>query len=387
MYTSESIIGNLNDSTIEDLWNSSIMKRLRVNHLSGTEDVLCNGCYATEAAGLNSFRVNFLKGNSKQLTELQATIDCTENDGKCPNVNLEYWDFRFSNLCNYKCRTCGIHSSSAWNADWSKLNNVPSAPNVITWGKDNEDRLSHCAAHIHSVKEIYFAGGEPLVTEEHYQVLELLKQHNRTDVKLRYNTNVSTLTYKQTDLLNDHWVNFNRVEISVSLDAIEEQAEYIRSGTKWATVAHNISRLVAASNKGNITLLFNVSISALNIMYIVELFNFLVKVGAIGNPQNSYKFLFNVVHSPDYYFIGNLPQSAKNEISDIFTKADEVIETQGYAVPFFTKLFPVLNQKIDYDKIRTFKKVTLELDSIRNECISETLPELWKHYSDSPHLN
>ena len=53
------------------------------------------------------------------------------------------------------------------------------------------------------VEEIYFAGGEPLLMEEHYRILNRLVDDGRTEeVTLKYNTNFSTMAYKKTNVLD-----------------------------------------------------------------------------------------------------------------------------------------------------------------------------------------
>ena len=80
-------------------------------------------------------------------------------------------------------------------------------------------------------KEIYIAGGEPLVTEEHYLLLEWLIKNNATNVKLRYNTNFTKLRFKDYEVL-PLWSHFKHIEILASIDAVDELGSYIRSGNR-----------------------------------------------------------------------------------------------------------------------------------------------------------
>ena len=45
----------------------------------------------------------------------------------------------------------------------------------------------------------YFAGGEPMITEEHYIIPQELIKKGKTNTTLRYNTNASTIRYKKYD--------------------------------------------------------------------------------------------------------------------------------------------------------------------------------------------
>jgi sulfatase maturation enzyme AslB (radical SAM superfamily) len=78
--------------------------------------------------------------------------------------------------------------------------------------------------HIPYLEQIYFAGGEPLIMEEHYRILKELVKREMFNVKLIYNTNFSRLNLKDEDVL-DYWKLFNNVSIGASLDAMGPRAE------------------------------------------------------------------------------------------------------------------------------------------------------------------
>ena len=95
---------------------------------------------------------------------------------------------------------------------------------------------------MHSVKEIYFAGGEPLVTEEHYLLLDYLIENRITNLRLRYNTNFSILEFKGRNIL-DYWQQFTEVEILASIDESEELGEFIRKELDWSRFVINREKL------------------------------------------------------------------------------------------------------------------------------------------------
>ena len=49
---------------------------------------------------------------------------------------------------------------------------------------------------------ISISGGEPLITDSHYELLDFLIKNKLTDVDLSYSTNLSNLNYKNRDLLD-----------------------------------------------------------------------------------------------------------------------------------------------------------------------------------------
>ena len=147
---------------------------------------------------------------------------------------MKYFDIRFSNICNFKCRGCSPILSSAWFEDHEKLFRYKSTkPKLIECSTGNaSDKLwQQLTELIPSIDEAYFAGGEPLIMEQHYKVLQTLLEYDRSDVVLAYNTNLSLTKYKNYDLIS-LWRQFKHVHVSISIDDIGARGEYFRKGFK-----------------------------------------------------------------------------------------------------------------------------------------------------------
>ena len=89
--------------------------------LTGVWSEECGRCRSEEENGLNSRRQyeqqNWPKSTiekAQEQTELDGSIDVEETP-------VEYYDLRFGNFCNLKCRMCGPTDSDAWYDDWIKL--------------------------------------------------------------------------------------------------------------------------------------------------------------------------------------------------------------------------------------------------------------------------
>ena len=219
------------------------MRNLRQELLNGAFPESCKKCYEQEEMGITSFRQNANFTFNKHIANIDSMTDDT---GHVEDMKLHYWDFRFSNLCNKKCRMCGGHLSSLWNADELAVYGEASesAPGGVVNTRDlSIDNLYELLdQHIEHVEEIYFAGGEPLIMEEHYYIIEKLIEEKRTDVKLRYNTTLLKLNYKKWDNI-ELWKHFDSVNVIASLDAMDTRGEYIRKGTVWSTIEKNVDRI------------------------------------------------------------------------------------------------------------------------------------------------
>lgn len=229
-------LGDATKLNLMELVNTDGMKKLRLDMLNGTKNHECKKCHEHEEVGVQSFRKVAIERYKHIIDDVLNTND----DGSVDTFNLRYYDMRFSNICNFKCRTCGQEFSSQWEQE-----NLRSG---VSWGyvnpkNKNTTLLNDVIDQIDFMEHAYFAGGEPLIMEEHYILLEEMIRRNRTDIQLNYNSNISNLKYKNKDLV-ELWSHFTKpISISASIDHIKERAEYIRSGTDWGVVEANFKQL------------------------------------------------------------------------------------------------------------------------------------------------
>lgn len=366
--------GNLNEQTIEEIWNSPNQRALRKEMIEGKRPEICRKCFDREDVTSESGRVF----HNKEFPEVLEKIpEITLDDGTCTTMELKYWDFRFSNLCNYKCRSCGTLYSSAWVPDAKKMGWTVELEKVAkidsVEGKNNYDFIEEQVKH---VKKIYFAGGEPLLMPEHWQTLDILVKNKRFDVKLSYNTNCSTLEYQGRNVL-DYWRQWDKFKVEVwpSIDEIGPRAELIRSGTVWPKVERNLKELLTLDN---ITVRPGLTIGAMNVFRVPEIVQYLIDLGVVSE-KNYYKnFFINLLEEPKHYNVEILPMEFRKEIID---KIENFIsETKSkYQVDnrhLFKQLLHELTKPYNPDSARKFVMMTQRLDKIRNEDTFNTIPEL-----------
>lgn len=307
-------IGNTADNTLEEIWNGDIMKGMRKQMLNGERPDLCKRCFIIEDSGLNSPRFTHNDYFKNRLVEVLDNTD--PETGHVEDFKLRYWDFRWSNICNFKCRMCGVYSSSKWHQEAMELhgdNSAAKTKGILEFNSSGkEDVFAQIDKFIPDVEEIYFAGGEPLVMEEHYLILEKLIAAGRTDVRLRYNTNFSHLKFKKWDLFGmwQHFLNDPKghIQLFASLDAVGKLAEVIRDGTKWNNVYQNIKRC----QETDIQIFFSPTISLLNMFYIDELIDVAAELQIDVDKIN----VNNLLTTPQYYDIRLLPDYLKKQLID-----------------------------------------------------------------------
>jgi organic radical activating enzyme len=345
------------------------MRTLRTQMINGLEPEICNKCYNKEKVNVISSR-NF--HNDRFPDSLARIPEITNQDGSVTEMKIKYWDFRFSNICNFKCRTCGPRYSSAWVPDSNKLLGISKQEKIWHLKKINNSPTDEfMSEQIDNVEKIYFAGGEPLLMDEHWKILELLSEKKKFNVELQYNTNASVLSYNKKNVL-DYWSkwNPNKIFIYSSIDEIGDRAALIRSGTNWSEVEKN---LISMSELKNIVIRPSITVSSMNVFRLPEIIQHLVDINII-----KYKnFNINVVVTPNYH-VSILPEYFRKQT---IVKIQEFIAdyNQRYRVnisEIFKYILHELVQPTNEKMQEEFITFNNRLDEIRNENIYETIPEL-----------
>jgi radical SAM protein with 4Fe4S-binding SPASM domain len=365
-------IGSVKTHTLKELWNSPEQKQLRVNMLSEQPSEACKRCYEQEESGFFSGRRSANKHHGKQIDKIKETLP----DGHVDRFELTYWDIRFSNLCNLKCRSCGHIFSTQWYQDQAKL----AGPEwklqnqVLNYaGRTETDMWEQLEPHLDYVEQIYFAGGEPLLMEEHYNILKELVKRKRFDVRLTYNTNF-THTELKGESVFDYWKQFDRVAIGASLDAMGPQAEYIRKGTDWAVVEQNRRDMLQICPE--VDFYISPTLSIMNAWHLPDFHKDWVEKGLL-KPQD---LNVNILQGPVHYRIDIAPAEYKAALTQRFNEHIDWLQSQGdplgRATQGFESAIAYMNATDNTHLIDTFWRKTHELDSIRDENILTVLPEL-----------
>ena len=372
---SDSPLGNLKENTLEEIWNSEDLKKIRTELIKGEKPRVCSRCYMHEDMGTTSFRES---SNNQWAHHIEKAIETTSEDGTDSNFKLNYWDFRFSNVCNLKCRMCGPELSSSWYEDQLGMFGGSSTPKALIHCNDlaKEDIMIQVDRFINDVEEIYFAGGEPFIMEEHYLILEKLIKAGNTKCRIRYNTNFTSLKFKKWDLI-ELWKPFvkdnkDNVRVFASLDGIGEVAEYARKNTKWSAVESNILKL----HENNMNVWTSTTVSIFNLF---ELPRFVERMSELGIPMSKMQ-MNNVLTFPDYYCINILPDELKeyaitildNHVKSIDGKPDWIHVSDYYDV--IKKYLYTTPDRPKEEIFKDLKRFTELKDKFRGESFLKVFP-------------
>jgi radical SAM protein with 4Fe4S-binding SPASM domain len=361
-------VGNLKEQTMKEVWNAEPMREMRTNMLNDRPCKECGDCYEQESHGFASMRNNSNKNFGQHIDEVDHTLP----DGSLPDFKLHYWDVRFSNICNLKCRSCGSIFSSRWYDDDVKLWGKALRPRVQFAGRHDDDIWEQMQEHIPHLDQIYFAGGEPLIMEEHNRILKLLIEKGNTKVRLIYNTNLTELKYKRESVL-ELWKHFPSVCVAASLDDMGKRAAVIRSGTDWAEVEQNIRDLKRECP--HIDFMISPTLSIMNIWNFVNFHRYMVDQEFIRPGDLN----VNILQGPKEYRIDNLPMDIKLEFKEQFEQHIDWLKDKDHihrATGGFESAINFMMSSNSTELLQTFWETASDLDWSRNERIIDAVPEL-----------
>ena len=235
--------------TLDEHWNSEHMRSVRRRMMAGETLPECDVCNS-KLLNTDVYRSYF---NQLFSHKYEAAMAATQADGST-TVKPVSWDYRFSNLCNFKCRTCGDMLSSSWETeqrthgmiDYSNSKNnwmIPEVREQISQFQDTqiEQEFADAVAE-HRVEEIYWVGGEPLMFEQHWRYMkQIVDQGDGHRVYARYNTNLSRVDYRSVNLYRDILVHLRDWQICASLDGTGRTGEYIRTGLDYESWRRNFA--------------------------------------------------------------------------------------------------------------------------------------------------
>jgi MoaA/NifB/PqqE/SkfB family radical SAM enzyme len=364
-------VGNCRNSSLEEIWNDTPLKKIRQQMLSDRPVDACIRCYEQENSGFFSGRQSANKHHGHHIKKVAETA----SDGTVDDFTLTYWDIRFSNLCNLSCRSCGHIFSSSWYADQVKLagQGWKEKNTVLNYaGRTETDIWEQLVPHLDYVEQIYFAGGEPLMMAEHYNILDELERRGRFDVRLIYNTNFTHVKLKDR-LVFDYWKKFDSVAVGASLDAMGPRAEYIRKGTDWSTIESNREQMLKICPE--VDFYISPTLSIMNAWHLPDFHRNWVDKGYI-RPQD---LNVNILQDPAYYRIDIAPNKYKQRLRVKFEKHIEWLRPLDQLQRATVGFESAVNFMLETDHtalLSKFWKKTHELDAIRKENILEVIPEL-----------
>lgn len=403
---------NLNTSDFLSSWNNDYMKNTRLQMLRGEKPPSCLKCYKEEDAGHNSKR-QWETHYWNQRVDLDTVLAETNEDGSIP-PKIRYIDMRFGTKCNLKCVMCSPHDSSLWVKDhqalypqienenlkqtmeWNKKGRENDA--TYNWHKDNPIFWEQLYEQIPHMQQLYFAGGEPLIIEEHYDLLERVIEMGYADkIELRYNSNGVEWRHDLFDL----WKHFKLVRYHYSVDSIEGMNDYIRYPSEWDRNLE-VFDILDSQTGNNTEVTIACAVQALNIHYIPDFLKWKLEYGfkkinmwPFGAGGINYHFVYH----PPHLNVKILPDWFKDEVERKYedfipwweenwekgvpswhkgkvTKDDWL--TASYGISRLRGMVNFMKSEDWSQRMPEFKEYLTKLDQLRGTDFRKTFPDMSK---------
>lgn len=334
----------MKDGTLEELWNSEPLKKLRRAFINGEKPIECRQCWYEEKSGIRSYREK-LNHLLETYPHQKSRYDFTSEESPSPF----YIDLKLTNVCNLKCRMCSPMASSLIQKEQEKefgfegdeywhANKIVKTYNEESFKKWLPD-----------IDHIVFTGGEPFVGKENKDLMQLIIDEGHANrIDLHLNTNGMLMPTAMINIL----LQFKSVNLAFSVDDIGKRLNYHRHGADWELIKKNIKKVPTDKN---INIEIYMTVNNYNVWYVEEAINEFLKL-----TQNvSYGF----VYEPGFLSPRWLNKHIKEELIERYN---------GKA--YYEKLLKYITSA-DVDKTLEFHNQIRTLDKIRNEKFSEVFPE------------
>ena len=385
--------------------NAPLMKTMRKNMLNGIWSEECYRCKQEEDVGLTSRRQyealewKYSIEEAKRVTNLDGTIDLE-------NAPAVYYDLRFGNLCNLKCRMCGPTDSHSWYEDWTgyhKEQGFQDTHGYVQLNRNAKGRL-HTADYdwhnskafwnaieknLNNIQHVYMAGGEPMMIERHYEFLEkCVKKDVAKNIIIEYNTNMTSLPPR----VLEYWKSFKQVRIGASIDGMGKVLEYQRHPIKWEQAKKNLDKVdQLCQERDNIVAWLGFTVTAYNIWHLPEFMQWKVKSSG-WKKINSFKskpvITHHVAHGPKRTNVRILPKPMKEQLEAYFNSWKSIY-AQEFDELREEKACKILDSVLQYtlaedytDKLPEFIQFTKYLDKSRNQSIVNVVPRYKEFFNE-----
>ena len=352
-------------------WSSEQLKNIQQNMLNNIRDDGCEICWKKEDRGFSSLRQHSNQIYSQHITQVK---NGTKFDYPF------YLDLRLGNLCNLKCRMC-ISEWSSQIADEilsnpnEKWDNIPAQKNI----EINDDAWELLEEWIPNVKRIFMTGGEPTIIKRNLDYInKIVETGYAKNIELIFTTNATNVNKKFLEIGKQ----FNKVHFSVSIDAVNDLANYIRFPSKWSSIRQNLELI----GQHDVGVAINTTIQWLNMTRLNEMFEFIEEYITL-KPKQFAGVWFQLVTDPNYLDPIYAPKFMKEKaIHDIdnFLNKSKLLQDKKYSSILYGELKQSLKSSKDFLKnnmnntkyVDSFLKNMGILDRIRNQTLFTVLPEL-----------
>jgi sulfatase maturation enzyme AslB (radical SAM superfamily) len=277
--------------SLEDWSSDPMLKSIQSDLLSGTIPAQCYSCRKQEE----------ISGES-----LRTSSNADYNHQVITDTNINFIDYRSSNICNFKCRSCepqfsnGISHEVKSNPMLSEFYAARPSKTVSITDKNEEWIIENLS----KIDRLMITGGEPTIMPSARNIIDEVLRNHADRIHLMITTNGSFTDQYWFDLTtrvkNLHW--------TISIDGIGEDSNIIRYGSDWNIVSKNAIWLATNATSLNV----NTVISNLNVLRLGTILQYVSEIQKLGTGHHRHQF--HVIKKPSHMAADNWPDEWKPRV-------------------------------------------------------------------------
>jgi len=346
----------------DDVLNTDFIQEIRKQFINNEKPKICDRCWKQEEAHARSFRNN-------ANNDYHYGVKDGEIANATPIVSfedIEYCDISIGNHCNLACRMCNGYSSSLMAKELADMQNKPE-PELITPPKGDKKKIFEVLEKAVNLNTLYLLGGEPLITDLHEEILDLLIDLGRSqNIILRLSTNLQT---NKLDKFTEKWSKFKSVAIQVSIDGCGDMYEYIRWPGKWSKVYDNLTHLIEAAkfSKKKIRPTIASTVQNINCLNILDL----IKTCCVINKYPVSIYFIPVTSGEDLFI------APKRVLREAYKKQEKLQYKVGGYIPLIEYeryLVSAIRREPTINEVKAFFSKYKEFDIRRKQNLFEVAP-------------
>lgn len=327
------------------LHNPNFRKISRKEMLEDKQPELCDFCWMIEDTTTDDFE-RVRKSNDSWS---KPHFDTIKNSKWDEDVDPKYLEVGFSSECNFKCLYCHSEYSSSWGAEIKK-GLFFNLPNYSTFGnftrsyrkpKKKDEQNSYRDAFWEWWPELYqslhtfrVTGGEPLLADDFWSILDFIIQHENPNRNLSLcintnldNKNIVLLIEKLNTIISENRVK--EVIIYASIDGFGAQAEYVRNGLNADNFWQNLNEVLLLLPKVSVVIMTTYSL--FTVFSYNDLLNKIYEINVMHNNPDRFwgKAIISdpkMLYQPELLSTKLLPDEYKSLILDSLNDLDTEVK-------------------------------------------------------------
>ena len=349
---SKEVLGNINNTDIQDIMSNAQNLKLKKDMNADSKPYNCSGCHLQELHRKDPSSISSRRYYNRELGKNYLNIS--------KEFSLHHVDLRWTNHCNQACVYCSPLYSSKWATELNEK---------VRSKKSARDKLKeYVFDNVKQLRNVYLAGGEPMLMNENKEFLKLLLKQN-PDVTIRVNTNLSSTNTGVFELL----CQFKNVHWTVSVESIEKEYEYIRHHGSWKDFLQNLKYIQKLNHK----ISFNMLYFILNYKSIFNTVDYFKDLGFVDN-----SFIIGPLYKPSHLNILNLPENMLDEIKERLEA--EIPKSMGYLKNSYENILTYIKETTFENNITKFLLQTYERDMRRGVNATKIFPKLFEELDAYP---